>query len=268
LEDILQKRLYGQHLVQDIVVNAIRSHWSNNSKPQKALALSLRGTPGSGKTYVTNFIKENLYASGHKSNFVNHFNARNDFASKKNIDEYEEDIHMKIERKVTQCPKQLFIFDESDLIPPQLLDKLKFMIDYNVDYTQSIFIFLSHIGGELINDHYFYLLKEANKTREDLKLADFYTLISKEAFFKEDNDFYNSLVKTFLIDHYVPFLPMERRHVRQCIVDEFLRRNIMNPKEEYINKILEIVQWVPLNEKVFSRSGCKQISQQNIGSTS
>lgn len=49
LEELLSERLYGQHLVQDIVVNALKSHWYDKQK-QKPLTLSFHGWPGEVKT--------------------------------------------------------------------------------------------------------------------------------------------------------------------------------------------------------------------------
>jgi hypothetical protein len=45
---------------------------------------------------------------------------------------------------------------------------------------------------------------------------------------------HSDTIKSNLIDHYVPFLPMERRHIKMCIIDEFKQRNVTSPKEEHI----------------------------------
>jgi hypothetical protein len=37
-----------------------------------------------------------------------------------------------------------------------------------------------------------------------------------------------------LIDHYIPFLPLEEHHVKQCIKAEFRRRGKESPREEHI----------------------------------
>jgi hypothetical protein len=37
-----------------------------------------------------------------------------------------------------------------------------------------------------------------------------------------------------LIDHYVPFLPLEKSHVVQCIEAEYHRRGMKFPHEEQI----------------------------------
>jgi hypothetical protein len=41
-------------------------------------------------------------------------------------------------------------------------------------------------------------------------------------------------IESNLIDHYVPFLPLEESHVRQCIKAEFRNRGVLSPSEEDI----------------------------------
>lgn len=84
------------------------------------------------------------------------------------------------------CPKQLFIFDEVDKMPPGVLNAIKPIIDYRnvvdgADYTQSIFIFLSNTGASLINKQYQEFWK-AGKRREDIQLKDFENVIMQGAF--------------------------------------------------------------------------------------
>lgn len=139
---------------------------------------------------------------------------------------------------VTKCAKQLFVFDEVDKIPPGVLDGIKNIIDYNsrvenVDYRQAIFIFLSNTGASLITQQFLSLWKRG-VARKDITVNDFENIIMKGAF-NEDGGFrYSDTIKDNLIDHYVPFLPLEEEHVRMCILDEFKLRGIENPKEEYI----------------------------------
>lgn len=91
-----------------------------------------------------------------------------------------------VKGNVSICGKQLFIFDEVDKMPSDILNVIKPIIDYNenvenVDYRDSIFIFLSNTGGSII-------IEEAIKFwrngvhREDIKQKDFEKLISRGAF--------------------------------------------------------------------------------------
>ncbi|XP_063912365.1 torsin-1A-like [Zophobas morio] len=266
LEEALEKHIYGQHLVQDIVLNALKSHWNGVHRPQKALTLSFHGWPGSGKNYVTSFIIDYMYKKGSKSNFVHHFIGRIHFSSIDKVAEYQDNLQQWIKGNVSQCSKQLFIFDEVDKMPPKVLNIIKPMIDYRddvdgVDYRDCIFIFLSNTGAELINEHFLELWNRQGVKREDLKLKDFESLITKGAFNEEGGFHHSDTIRSNLIDHYVPFLPMERRQIRMCILDEFQKRKVINPGEEHINEAMEFIVWGPSTEKIFSTTGCKRISQ-------
>ncbi|XP_056631219.1 torsin-1A-like [Diorhabda sublineata] len=263
LRATLRSKVYGQHLVEN-VVDAIQAHLY--FKPQKPLTLSFHGWPGGGKNYVSSFIAKSLYKNGLKSKYVHYFIGRVHFPEHSQVKKYKENLYGWLQGNLSSCPKQLFIFDEVDKMPPQLLNAIKPMIDYRasingIDYTQAIFIFLSNTGEEVINDHYYHLWSEG-RNRESLKLTDFDSLIAKGAFNEEGGFHYSDVIKSNLIDHYIPFLPMQENHVKQCILDQFRDRGIPSPKEEHVQEIMNVVEWGPKDSKLFSKTGCKRISSQ------
>lgn len=238
MEESLEKRVYGQHLVNDVVVNALRSHWSDY-KPQKALTLSFHGWPGGGKNYVSRFIIESMFTLGSKSNFVHSFVGRINFPSSMKVAQYQSELQLWLASNVTQCGRQMFIFDEVNKMPPEVLNAIKPMIDHRdnvngVDYREAVFIFLSNTGEELINEHYRDLWEQEGRKREDITMQDFDNLIAAGAFNEEGGFHKADIIKHSLIDHYVPFLPLERRHVKLCIIDEFNQRNVTNPSQKHI----------------------------------
>lgn len=139
---------------------------------------------------------------------------------------------------VSLCPRQLFVFDEVDKMPSGVLDGIKNIIDYNshvekVDYREAVFIFLSNTGATLITEKFLSLWRRG-VARKDITLNHFENLILKGAFNEQGGFQYSDTIKNNLIDHYVPFLPMEEEHVRMCILDEFQLRGISDPEEEHI----------------------------------
>lgn len=96
---------------------------------------------------------------------------------------------------MTNCDRSLFIFDEVDKMPENVLNAIKPFIDYydsveNVDYRKSVFIFLSNTGGTIIKDHLLTLWENGVK-RNDVKLIDFEQIITKGAFNEEGwNDYF------------------------------------------------------------------------------
>ncbi|KAJ8984743.1 hypothetical protein NQ317_005008 [Molorchus minor] len=252
LRQTLNERVYGQHLVQT-VVEAITAHWNPKYKAPKALTLSFHGWPGSGKNYVSKFIAESLYKLGTKSRFVHHFIGRIHFPLIGETSKYKEELYSWLKSNVTYCPRQLFIFDEVDKMPPGVLDGIKPMIDYRdmvdgADYTKAIFIFLSNTGSYLINEYYEKMWNKG-KNREELQLSDL-----KRGFYRSDN------IKSNLIDHYIPFLPMQEKHVIECIKDEFRQRDVLFPNPIHIRQVLDFIEWGPDSSKLFSKTGCKRIS--------
>lgn len=264
LQNTLEERVYGQHLVLNTVVNALKAHW-DSPHAQKPLTLSFHGWPGGGKNYVSKFIIDSLYVKGSQSTHVHHFIGRLHFPLEDKTDEYKENLYNWVKGNVTRCPYQLFIFDEVDKMPPTILNGIKPVIDYrehleNVDYRKSIFIFLSNTGSTLINEHYMKFWRDGVR-REDIKLSDFEKLIAQGAFNEQGGFHHSDTIRSNLIDHYIPFLPMQVEHIRLCILDEFARRKVSNPSEESIEEVMNHIDWDPQPEKILSRTGCKRLSQ-------
>lgn len=71
------------------------------------------------------------------------------------------------------------------------------------------------------------------------------------------------LIHRGIIDLFVPFLPLEREHVKQCII-EYLRehRNYTNPEikpgQKIIDQVVEQIIFIP-DTDVYSRFGCKRV---------
>ena len=58
LELSLKKNLFGQPLVTNTLINALKGHFSIK-EPKKALVLSFHGSTGVGKNFVTQFVGNN-----------------------------------------------------------------------------------------------------------------------------------------------------------------------------------------------------------------
>ena len=85
-----------------------------------------------------------------------------------------------------------------------------------IDFRKSIFLFLSNTGGREITDIAYRTWKDG-KGRESITYHDLEHLIRSGAFNEKGGLHKSNVVDRHLVDFYVPFLPMERVHVRQCI---------------------------------------------------
>ena len=87
--------------------------------------------------------------------------------------------------------------------------------------------------------------------------------------FEEENEkglWHASIIDSYLIDFYVPFLPLEREHVRNCIRAEFRNYNLSTDNNlsyqitDYdIEQIVDEHVFEPPGYKKYSSSGCKRV---------
>jgi len=108
------------------------------------------------------------------------------------------------------------------------------------------------------------------KKRDEFPLKPFQTAIEESIYFTPAVDnkglFKASIIDKFLIDFYIPFLPLERIHVKQCIRAELEKYQFMEKKayeksnrERDIDKIADELVYDPPGYNKFSISGCKRI---------
>jgi hypothetical protein len=71
---------------------------------------------------------------------------------------------------------------------------------------------------------------------------------------------HSSLIDKNLISAFVPFLPLERQHVKLCVEDE-LRKKRYHISESILNKVADELQYFPIETKLFSKSGCKRVAE-------
>ena len=262
LETALRSRVFGQHLVTETVLKAVVGHLSNKS-PDKALALSFNGWTGSGKNFVSKIIAEHIFKKGMDSDFVHQIIATHDYPHQSKVDDYKDQLHTLVANAVFNCSRSLFIFDEMDKMPLGLTDVLKPYLDHyhdveKLDYRKSIFIFLSNTGGDLINNVVLNHWREGKK-REDIKIKQMDEVINFGEFNNKGGFWHSPLIEKNLIDYFIPFMPLERSHIKMCIKAHLKQKGY--PVAEYIlDEIADELLYFPDDLKVFSKSGCKKLS--------
>ncbi|XP_015996697.2 torsin-3A isoform X2 [Rousettus aegyptiacus] len=164
LESDLRVRLHGQHLAQELVPTAVRSYLAL-PRPDKALALSFHGWSGTGKNFVARMLAENLYRDGLRSDCVKLFIATFHFPHPKDADLYEEWLTDQMRETRERCGQTLFVFDEAEKLHPGLLEALRPHLQLQApdslraESPRSILLFLSNLGGNVINEEVLRLLK-------------------------------------------------------------------------------------------------------------
>ncbi|XP_049801106.1 torsin-1A-like isoform X1 [Schistocerca nitens] len=259
----LAEKLYGQHIAHDLIVNAIRSHVKGNN--HKPLVMSFHGWPGGGKNYVTKFIMKNLFKNGETDKHVHIFSGKAHFPLIQEVSLYQHQLKTWIRGNVSRCSTSMFVFDEVDKMPPGVFDSMKPYLDHHgwfdhVDFRNAIFIFLSNTGSNVITRTMIELYKNGRK-RNDLKLSDFENLIASGAFNEKGGLHGSDTIAGNVIDHYVPFLPLEEEHVKKCVRDAFESKTSQLPSNSDLEEVLEYLTYGPEEMKIFSNSGCKRVSQ-------
>ncbi|KAM4020161.1 torsin-1A-like [Anomaloglossus baeobatrachus] len=265
LEDDLKEKLFGQHLAHQIIYKSL-TRFMNNKDPRKALALSLHGWTGTGKNFVSKMIVKNIYELGMRSKFVHLFVSELHFPLKIQLPQYKDQLQSWIRGNISECARSIFIFDEMDKLQPELIDAIKPFLDHyehldGVSYRNAIFIFISNAGGHLINKLMLELWN-SGKRREDLELKDVEDKLSTELFNNNKSGFWHSgLIEKNLIDYFVPFLPLEFRHVKKCVLAE-LRLQGLHENETLASQVASNMPYFPEETKLFSAKGCKTVPSQ------
>lgn len=125
-------------------------------------------------------------------------------------------------------------------MPAGVFESIASLLDHHthvghVDFRKAIFIFLSNAGGAEISK----ALEDqmsGGKYREQTGIHDFERILEAAAYNVEGGLKNAGIITSSLIDHFVPFLPLEKRHIEKCVRKEFERLGKVPTEEQ--------VEWV------------------------
>lgn len=167
----------------------------------------------------------------------------------------------------------MFVFSEIDKMPPGLIDTIKPYLDNHdeingVDYRNAIFLFLSNTASTAIAQRTLDVFHEG-KDRESIELNDMERIIINYVAESKTGGLYKSEVMLLqTMTAYIPFLPLERKHVKQCIKSHLLSKkyfkNYGDIMEEDVTNIAEQITYSPDGEGLFSTTGCKRIPEKTV----
>lgn len=258
------REVFGQHLATTALKKLLTVFYRRSSEGSKPLVLSFHGTPGTGKNYIADHIVRARYKNGKQSNYVHGYSGRASFPLDSLAQQYSADLMKKIVALVKDCPHQTFIFDEVDKMPPGVFEAIVGLLDHNpfhpfrdVDSSKSLFIFISNVGGVEISDKLSVLMRREGYSREDTDLFHFEKVIEESAYNGEGAFQRSRAIEKAVIDYYVPFMPLEQRHVELCIKQLIaMRTSAQHPK--IVQKVLKSVPFEK-DTNMFAASGCKKL---------
>ena len=264
MERRLRELVHGQHLVASILPRVIGNHL-RDKRPRKPLVISMHGTTGVGKNYVSHVVAESLYQRGMQSRFVHLYVGSMDFpySDAESVRRYSDDLRRSVLGNLSRCEYSLFIFDEVDKMPPGVLSGIRSLMDFHgelhgVALSSAIFLLLSNTGGRAVNELMLRRWQEGS-ARDKVTIETFQPVVAERAFSEAGGLYRSDIVSSALVDLYVPFLPMERQHVRLCVLDELRRRRVLKDQEEAVQYVLQQIRF-DSSEQVFARSGCKDVA--------
>lgn len=59
----------------------------------------------------------------------------------------------------------------------------------------------------------------------------------------------------------MPFLPLQRHHVRHCVLNELAQLGL-EPRDEVVQAVLDSTTFFPEDEQLFSSNGCKTVASE------
>ncbi|XP_027197409.2 torsin family member [Dermatophagoides pteronyssinus] len=253
----LPEEIFGQHIAVSVVSNLVYFHL-RNPNPPKPLVLSFHGFTGVGKTHLSDLLAKRIYRQYNEtgsSKFVHKYTATH-LNKESQLSMLVENIFEKLEA----CDRSLVIIDEIDKLPEKYLDILLPYLDHSSPYKKSIFIFLGNSAGSNINNEVVHLLN-SGKAREDIEYDDLENVVTNNAV-KVGGLKNSELITRGVIDLFVPFLPLSKHHIRQCVADNLRRQHefpdpFINPGSKFIDKVTDSIEF---KDDEFSVFGCKRVS--------
>jgi torsin-1 len=178
------------------------------------------------------------------------------------MNQYADEIQKEIFAAIDKCPYSIFVFDEVDKMPEGIFDSISSILDHHSlvrgkDFKRAMFIFLTNYGGEEITKVLYQLTTKKGLYRHETKLHHFEE-ISKIGVYNRQGGLKESrLISSAVIDFYLPFLPLEEKHVIECIIAEFKKFNRPFVSQEMIDEIMNYIGFNSVTK--YANTGCKTI---------
>ena len=244
----LQNRVHGQHIAVNVVVERLEEFTSALDRRQ--LVMSFHGWTGIGKNFMSSIIAQYLPpANVHKLIIPLHFAQGTENEAVLLLEWILSNISS------PSCGLHLFIVDEIDKAASSLVRSLRDTLSelslQSDTSSRAVFLLLTNDGASEINTAVTEVLMNGG-SREDLGYVDLVPHLHSE--------WYTELASAKLIDQMVPFLPLERQHVVQCVESELKQRQVYTT-QRLIDNIVNSLSYFPKSLSLFSSSGCRRISQ-------
>ena len=282
LKSDINRHTFGQHLANKLVVSALRGILIGNYI--EPVVLSFHGGSGVGKTHMVDIVAKHFQDHHNTASCSQTFisDLHIPLSDALSVPEYQQLIQNWMNNQISthkSCEPLFLVFDELRADAPTelatALSNVLLEIKMRHKASQSlVVIIMSDIGMHDINT-YMTGLWDSGTPRANTTLDEVLLLIQNAALFLDSQSQesggeteswpYRSKRGPFttllsLIDSTIPFLPLERAHVKLCIMHDVLTKGA-RILEEDLTWVADQLTYFPASSQVFSVSGCKKVSE-------
>ncbi len=252
LEKTLKREVFGQQEVAESLLGHLHDYLSTyvHNKP---LVLSLHGPTGVGKSHVGRLLAQH-FRSVIGDDLVMQYFVLHHCPTDDDIPQCTKSLDSHVSEMVTQAEEDekipVFIFDEVEHMPRELLDTLQDLIHpkNNNEYLNAIYILISNLGHEDITK--FVLHNSSVAVSGRLSLSQ-----ELNPWLRNYLERYHML---FLEAELLPFMLLEKSHVMDCFIDEMSREGFY-PDRSHVERLAEELSYYIVGEQEFSHTGCRQV---------
>lgn len=251
----LTEKVFGQHLAIEVFMESLELFIQDGNIAQDLLVLSFQGWTGIGKNHMSNVLAQ--------------------FFPKKNVHRFVVALHLTrnsmgaddlenwfLSRARSSCGIHLFVIDEMDKARMEMVSDFQTAFRSMKEHFSSrqndgaIILLLSNTGSTTINAFTAETLEQGHP-RESIVYD---ALIDRLEDSTRDT-WYDRMVAGKFIDRTVPFLPLERRHVRKCIAASLESRGV-EQSDDLIGSVLGRLTFFPPTVGAFSVTGCRKVNSE------
>ncbi|KAL8560736.1 hypothetical protein ACOMHN_046419 [Nucella lapillus] len=262
LRQEITSKLYGQHIAAGMVLENMERYLATLLEKTRTedeetcvippLVLSFHGCSGVGKTFLSNLIPHAFPAK----NAVNLVIPYHLPPHLENL--YESEARDSILSSIRDYSINFFLLDDMEKAKPGILQGIHSAITKlgkdNPCRSPVVIIFVSNTFEEGIDKRVFQAMMDG-KDREDLSVSHFSSLFEAGG---DDDSWYQVLRSD--ITATVPFLPLEKQHIIQCIYQDLVAKRLPTYSSLVDRALKELgFDRLPTGQE-FSPSGCKRVS--------
>lgn len=253
LEKTLKREVFGQHEATDGLLDHLKDYLSTyvHSKP---LVVSLLGPSGVGKSHIGRLLAQHFRSVVGEQLVMQYF-VLHHCPTEDNVPVCTETLSSQVSDMVTRAEEEekipLFIFDEMEHMPTQLLDTVRSLIvkKDNNEYLNAIYILISNLEQDEI-------------TKFVLQNSTSITVSGRGHIGKELNSLLVSNLKKhhllWLEAELLPLTLLEKSHVMECFIDEMSREGFY-PERSHVERLADELGYYFVGGREFARTGCKQV---------